>query len=74
MVTGSRVIVLNCFASAAEHVLDQAHTMGMMEAGWVWVVTDGTTGFVSLPSRLKPSRSYVGSGMFANIRTHLLLT
>lgn len=41
------MIVLNCYASAGEIVFENAHHLGMMTSGWVWVVTDGITGFVS---------------------------
>ncbi len=43
---GARVVILNCLADHALYVLEQAQRLGMLEAGWVWLVTDGVTGFV----------------------------
>ena len=44
----SRIIVLNCGASAAGQVLKQAETFGLTRDGYAWIVSDGVTGnFVS---------------------------
>ncbi|XP_074655670.1 glutamate receptor ionotropic, kainate 2-like [Tubulanus polymorphus] len=41
--TGARVIVLNCLDAHGVHVLKQAHNEGMVQSGWMWVVTDAIT-------------------------------
>ena len=45
---GSRIIVLQCYAKHGISVVKQAHEMGMMGPGWVWIGTDGITGSVSI--------------------------
>ena len=45
----SRIIVLNCGASAAGQVLRQAEKFGLTRDGYAWIVSDGVTGnFVSV--------------------------
>ena len=45
----SRIMVLNCGASAAGQVLRQAEKFGLTRDGYAWIVSDGVTGnFVSL--------------------------
>ena len=45
----SRIIVLNCEASAAAQVLKQANQYGLAGFGYAWIVTDGVAGkFVSI--------------------------
>ena len=45
----SRIVVLNCGASAAGQVLRQAEKFGLTRDGYAWIVSDGVTGnFVSL--------------------------
>ncbi|CAH1790253.1 unnamed protein product [Owenia fusiformis] len=41
--TGCRVILLNTYTPMALSVLKQAHNMGMMGRGWLWIGTDGIT-------------------------------
>ena len=51
LLAGARIILLNCLAEHAAVVLEQARAEGMLEAGWVWVLTDGVTGTVSTSHR-----------------------
>ena len=45
----SRIMVLNCGASAAGQVLRQAEKFGLTRDGYAWIVSDGVTGnFVSM--------------------------
>ena len=50
--TGARVVLLWCMAEQAAVILRQAERLGMTGAGWAWLITDGTTVFVSIASPL----------------------
>ena len=41
--TGGRVILLNTLSQYTMRLLEEAKNLGMMEKGWAWIVTDGTT-------------------------------
>ncbi|XP_077998513.1 glutamate receptor ionotropic, kainate 2-like [Glandiceps talaboti] len=45
---GVRVIILNCLASYARHVIRQAAGLGMTQTGWAWIITDGITALEGL--------------------------
>lgn len=45
--TGSRIVLLNTYARDSRLILDQAARLGMLNVGWAWLVTDGTTAMVS---------------------------
>jgi hypothetical protein len=49
-IVGVRIIILNAESFFGYPVMQQAHEFGMTGAGWAWVVTDGSTGSVSLPN------------------------
>ena len=40
----ARVIVLNCHAKGSFSIFKQAHRMGMLDKGFVWILTEGITG------------------------------
>ena len=44
---GARVVILNCYANHARIFLEQASRLGMLTAGWAWLVTDGITTMVT---------------------------
>ncbi|XP_064645712.1 glutamate receptor ionotropic, kainate 2-like isoform X2 [Lineus longissimus] len=49
---GVRIILLNTGANHAEIIMQQANALEMAGAGWAWVVTDGSTGYATLPNAI----------------------
>ena len=44
------MVLLNCLVDQAHVILEQADELGMLDADWAWLLTDGSTALVCMNS------------------------